>query len=177
MAWAVILAVMLYPLQRWVKGRVGNKDGRAATLIVLIGIAVLLVPIYLLGTSIAASAEGTLALVRSGSLQVPPPASAVADLPLVGQPLYAIWQEAATDMTGFAQHHAPEIRALALSMFGKLAGFEAESPVADLQFTRSHRNTSMRRLRGLGAGRVGQVAHDGVARAVSRTVIYECSVA
>src|SRR6185295_13403326 len=55
MLWAVILAITLYPLQVRLKSRLGNKDGRAATLIVLIAIGILMVPIYLLGNSMTQS--------------------------------------------------------------------------------------------------------------------------
>jgi predicted PurR-regulated permease PerM len=123
MAWAVILAITLYPLQRWLKARLGNKDGRAATLIVLLGIAVLLVPIYLLGTSIAASVQGTIATVRSGDFHVPPPAPSVAELPVIGESLHAVWSQAATDLTGLMQQHGPQIREMGMTMVGKLAGF------------------------------------------------------
>jgi predicted PurR-regulated permease PerM len=123
MLWSIILAVTLYPFQRWLKRKLGNKDGRAATLIVLLGIAVLLVPIYLLGTSIAESAEGTLTVLRSGELHVPPPAPSIADVPVIGESLHAVWQQAATDLTGLAQQHAPQIRAVGLSLVGKLASF------------------------------------------------------
>jgi predicted PurR-regulated permease PerM len=123
MAWAVILAITLYPLHRWLRPRLGNKDGRTATLIVLIGIAVLLVPVFLLGTSISASMETTLATVKSGDFHVSPPSPSVADVPLVGKQLHAFWQQAATDLTGLAREYAPQIRAAGLAAMSKLAGF------------------------------------------------------
>jgi len=123
MLWAVILAVMLYPLQRRLKPKLGNKDWRAATLIILIAIAVLLVPVYLLGVSIAASAEGALETARSGNLHVPPPPDSVANWPLVGKPLHGYWDQAATDMTSLTKKFAPQIKAASFAMLGKLAGF------------------------------------------------------
>ena len=44
MLWSLILAVTLYPLQGRLKGMLGNKEGRTATLIVVIAIAILIVP-------------------------------------------------------------------------------------------------------------------------------------
>ena len=88
MLWSMILAVTLYPLaaqaqaQRW-----ANNDGRTATLIVLIAIAILMVPVYLLGASMADSVEKALAMVKSGNLHIRPPAESVADWPLVGERL------------------------------------------------------------------------------------------
>jgi predicted PurR-regulated permease PerM len=123
MLWSMILAVTLYPLHRKLKPRLGNKDGRTATLIVLAAIAILLVPIYLLGASIAASAENSLALIRSGNLHVPPPADSVAAWPLVGRPLHGFWQQAATDLSGLMQQYAPQIREIGVTVLRKLAGF------------------------------------------------------
>jgi len=123
MLWAVILAVTLYPLHRRLKRRLGNKEGLAATLIVLIAIAVLLVPVYLLGVSIATSVEGVLATVRSGNFHVPPPPDSVSSWPLVGKPLHGYWDQAATDMTSLIQKFAPQIKAASFAMLGKLASF------------------------------------------------------
>ncbi|MGB5827913.1 MAG: AI-2E family transporter, partial [Pseudomonas mandelii] len=51
MLWSLILAITLYPLQERLRG--SHKPGHVATLIILIAIVILMVPIYLLGTSIA----------------------------------------------------------------------------------------------------------------------------
>ena len=89
MIWAVILAVTLYPLHARLKRRLGNKDGRAATLLVLISIALIMVPVYLLGLSLAASVGDAVEVARSGSIHVPPPADSVAEWPLVGERVHA----------------------------------------------------------------------------------------
>lgn len=123
MLWSMILAINLYPLQRRLKPRMGNKDGRTATVIVLISIIVLLVPLYLLGMSMAASVESALATVRSGNFHVPPPADSVAEWPLVGKTLHGYWEQAATDLTGLTQKFAPQIKATSLALLTKLAGF------------------------------------------------------
>ena len=77
MLWALILAVTLYPLEGKLKRRLG-KDSRAATVMVLIVIAILLVPVYLLGVSIVTSVEKALVVVKSGNFHIPPPADSVA---------------------------------------------------------------------------------------------------
>ena len=122
MLWSIILAVTLYPLQKMLKRKLGFKDGRIATLIVVIAIAVLMVPIYLLSASLAASLESALVTVKGGGLHVPPPSDAVAGWPLVGKPLHAYWAQAATDMAGLTQKFAPQIKAMSLAALGKAAG-------------------------------------------------------
>lgn len=122
MLWSLILAVTLYPLQTRLKGKLGNNDGRSATLIALIAIGVLMVPIYLLGTSLAESVENALTMVRSGNVHIRPPAESVADWPLLGKPLYTFWLQASTDLTGVAQKFTPQIKEIVLTLLGKLAG-------------------------------------------------------
>lgn len=122
MLWSLILAITLYPLQTRLEGRLGNNEGRTATLIVLIAIGILMVPIYLLGISIADSVENVMTIVKSGSFHISPPADSVAGWPLVGKPLYGFWLEAATDLTGLMQKFMPQIKGFSLSLLGKLAG-------------------------------------------------------
>jgi predicted PurR-regulated permease PerM len=120
--WSVILAVMLYPLHRRLARRLGQKgDGRAGTLIVLLGIAVLAVPVYLLGMSLTDSAHRAMELVKADGLHVPPPPDAVATWPLVGERLHAFWLQAATDLTGLARNFAPQVKEVSLTLLSKMA--------------------------------------------------------
>lgn len=122
MLWSLIMAITLHPLHKRLRGRLGNNDGRTATLIVVISIGILMVPIYLLGSSLADSVENALTMVRSGNLHIRPPAESVASWPLVGKPLHAFWLQASTDLTGAAQKFTPQIRELVITLLGKLAG-------------------------------------------------------
>lgn len=80
---SMILAVTMYPLHRLLRARLGS-DGRAASAIVLIGIAIMLVPLYLLGISVAESAEHALGVIKSGEYHVPPPPDSVSSWPVIG---------------------------------------------------------------------------------------------
>ncbi|HEY6611704.1 MAG TPA: AI-2E family transporter [Pseudomonas sp.] len=122
MLWSLIMAITLHPLHQRLRRRLGNNDGRTATLIVVISIGILMVPIYLLGSSLADSVENALTMVRSGNVQIRPPAESVASWPLVGKPLHAFWLQASTDLTGVAQKFTPQIKELVITLLGKLAG-------------------------------------------------------
>ncbi len=121
--WSVILAINFYPLQLLLKRRMGGKDGRAATVIVLLTFLILVVPIYMLGLSLTESAENAVEWVKDGTFHIPPPAESVATWPLIGEKLYGFWQQAATDLSGLAQKLAPQLKDISLVMLGKLAGF------------------------------------------------------
>lgn len=122
MLWSLILAVTLYPLHRRLRDRLVHRDGRAATLIVVVAIGILAIPIYLLGVSLTESAHRAMETARSGSFHVPPPSEAVAGWPLVGKRVYAFWLRASSDLTGLAQQFAPQLKAVSLALLGKLAG-------------------------------------------------------
>ncbi len=122
MLWATILAVTLYPLHLFIRRKTGLSDGRTATLLVVLGLAVMVVPAYLLAGSLAESMNHALATLKSGQVHVPPPPDAVATWPLVGKSLHAFWLKAATDLTGLIHSLLPQIREATVGMLGKLAG-------------------------------------------------------
>jgi predicted PurR-regulated permease PerM len=122
MLWAVILAITLYPLQARLRRRSGWKDGHVATLIVVVAIAVLVVPVYLMAATLAETAQNAIAVARGGGVHVPPPPDSVAGWPIVGPRLHALWSQAATDLTSLARKFAPQIRHASVAALGKLAG-------------------------------------------------------
>ena len=91
-------------------------------MIVLIVIAILLVPIYLLSASIVTSVEQALVIAKSGSFHISPPSDSVASWPVVGKRLHAFWLQASTDLTSLAQQYAPQIKQSSLTLLGKAAG-------------------------------------------------------
>ncbi|HSC85487.1 MAG TPA: AI-2E family transporter [Pseudomonas sp.] len=122
MTWALILAVTLYPLHKLIKTRLGRSDSRAATLIVVLAIAILLIPTYLLGSSLSESVQVVIASVKSGAVHIPPPPESVAQWPLIGKPLFGFWAQVAADLTGVLQNLAPQLKDITLNLLGKAAG-------------------------------------------------------
>ncbi len=122
MIWALILAVTLYPLHNMLKARIGYSDSRAATLIVTVAIVILLVPIYLLGSSLTKSVQATIATVKSEAIHIPPLPDTVADLPLIGEQLHGLWAQAASDLTGVLQRLVPYLKDVILNLLGHIAG-------------------------------------------------------
>lgn len=122
MLWSVILAITLYPLQTWLKHRLGNKEGRTATLIVLVAIAVLMVPVSLLCMSIMESAQSATAMIRSGKVHVPPPPAWLDHWPAIREQVMGVWMQATNDLTGLAEKYAPQIKDFSLTVLGKAAG-------------------------------------------------------
>jgi predicted PurR-regulated permease PerM len=122
MLWALILAITFYPLHSKLKSKLGLSDGRAAILIVLVTVALLMVPIYLLGTSIADSVERSLALANASDWRVPPPPESIASWPLIGPRLYGFWQQASGDPTSLMHTVLPHLKNVVMTLVGTLAG-------------------------------------------------------
>src|SRR5687767_9637524 len=98
MGWAVILAVALYPLHRALAAKLGGRRGWAATLITLLGIALIVAPSAVLVNSMGDSVQRFISQVRENSLEIPPPRSGVASWPVVGERIHSVWQAAHADL-------------------------------------------------------------------------------
>jgi predicted PurR-regulated permease PerM len=122
MAWALILAVSLYPLHQAVARKIGGRQGLAATLIVILGIAVIVVPSSVLMSSLGDSVRRLIEDVQANSLEIPAPSQSVADWPVVGPRVHALWSQAHADLPALVQSLQPQIGDIAKSVLGFVAG-------------------------------------------------------
>ena len=122
MIWALILAVTLYPLHQSVAAKIGGRQGLAATLLVLLGVVVVVVPTAALMSSLGDSLQRLIHDVQNNTLQVPPPRESVAGWPLVGEKVHAFWTRAHTDLPALVQSMQPKIGNLARGALGVVAG-------------------------------------------------------
>ncbi|CAD5108571.1 AI-2E family transporter [Zestomonas carbonaria] len=122
MLWSLILAVTLHPLNLRLSSRLGERHGRAAFIIVVIALALLMLPLSMLGSSIVESVQKGMELVESGGLKIPPPVPSVAGWPLVGEPLFNFWQHASGDMSWLLQQVLPHVQGVAKVVLAQLAG-------------------------------------------------------
>ncbi len=125
MAWALILAVTLYPAHQKLAGRMKGKQGLAATVLVLAGIVLMVAPTTVLMISLGDSVSGFIGSVRDNAVQIPAPPPRVAEWPLVGQKVHDLWSTAHSDLPAFIQSMQPKIgdlSKLALAMVGSMGG-------------------------------------------------------
>lgn len=122
MLWAIILAVMLYPLNRLIARRLHLSSGKAATLLVLVGLTLLIVPMVFLGESVASSAQSAIQFAQNWTPELPPPSTSVQDWPLIGDKVFAIWTHASNDMAWALQEVTPQLKTFSTLILVKLAG-------------------------------------------------------
>jgi predicted PurR-regulated permease PerM len=109
MAWALILAVTLYPAHQMLAGRLRGRQGLSATLLVLAGLVLIVAPTALLLASLGDSVHQVVAGVRDNTLHVPAPPASVAEWPVVGKKVFAVWTQAHSDLPAVIQSMQPEI--------------------------------------------------------------------
>ena len=125
MVWALILAVALYPLHQYLAAKIGGKQGLAATIVVLLGVTLILVPTAVLMSSLGDSVHQLIIDVQENTLEIPAPPDAVATWPVVGEKVHAIWSAAHTDLPALIQRMQPKIGNLAKAALGFVAGIGA----------------------------------------------------
>ncbi len=122
MAWALILAVTLYPLQQAMAGRMGGREGLASTLLVVLGVVLIVVPTALLMNSLGDSIHRLIHDVQTNSLAIPPPPASVGDWPIVGERVLAVWSQAHADLPALVRSLQPKIGELAAAALRFVAG-------------------------------------------------------
>ena len=121
MTWAIILAVTLYPAHRWFAARLGGRQGLAATILVLLGVLIIVVPTAVLMSSLGDSVRGFIRAVQANTLEVPPPKEAVKEWPIVGDRLHAAWTLGHADLPALVTSLQPKIGEVARWSLGVVA--------------------------------------------------------
>jgi predicted PurR-regulated permease PerM len=122
MIWALILAIALYPLYLWCLNAMGGRVKLTATLVTVAMVLLLVVPsIMLAGVAV----ENMLTVAeefRDGELQVPPPPSQLAEMPLLGKSLDQNWSLASTNLTAALGQFSPQIKQISRWLLDAAAG-------------------------------------------------------
>ncbi|QDF74256.1 MULTISPECIES: AI-2E family transporter [Shewanella] len=121
--WGGIIAVALMPLTHRLERLFKGRRGLAATVVALIGIALLVTPFVVVSGSIFDGVSTTLKVVQSGEINLPEPTQRVADIPIIGQSLFDAWKDFSSNLEKAIIHFLPEIKAA----FSALAGIIGSS--------------------------------------------------
>jgi predicted PurR-regulated permease PerM len=125
MAWALILAVTLYPAHQKLANRMRGKQGLAATLLVLIGIVAIGLPTAVLMASLGDSVNQLIGSVRGNSLKIPEPSPGVEQWPVVGSKVHELWSQAYADLPAVVRSMQPQLGNLARGALDVVASIAA----------------------------------------------------
>jgi predicted PurR-regulated permease PerM len=121
-AWGIVVAIAVYPAYRWLRNILDGRERLAAILFTLLFLAVLAVPVVLLTETIIEGIRTLSVGVREGSFAVPPPPASVGTWPIIGAPLYSLWNTASTNLSGLLRSLAPQIKAVVPEILSASAG-------------------------------------------------------
>jgi predicted PurR-regulated permease PerM len=94
--WSGILTVALYPVFNWLARLIGNKSLAAAAITVL-SLMIVLGPVTWLGFAMIGGIELLVRGLDTGQLAIPMPTDTVRSWPLIGEKVYQLWSQAATN--------------------------------------------------------------------------------
>ncbi len=113
MLWALILAVTMYPSHQYLAARIGGRQGLAATVLVIVSIVLIVVPTAVLVSSLGDSLYALMNGVKDNTLRIPAPSGEVANWPIIGKRVHALWSQASSDLPALVQSMQPKIGNLA----------------------------------------------------------------
>jgi predicted PurR-regulated permease PerM len=110
-AWAMIIAVAIYPAHQMLTGKLGGREKTSATIIVVIGLAILIIPTYMTADSSITALTTVGKDLREGTVTISPPNESVAEWPAIGETVYGAWNEAAENLEATLNEYQPQLRA------------------------------------------------------------------
>ena len=122
MVWGGVIAIAVHPLFTKATDMLGGRRKLAVTLFVLIGLAIIVVPVVIMSTSLFESAESLSESVEEGNFEIPPPPPKVADWPVIGTEVHDFWLQASSNLEAFADQHAKQLKGVVGVLVNAVAG-------------------------------------------------------
>ena len=110
--WGIILAIAVRPAHLRLGRVMGGRERLAATILVVGSLLLLIVPSVMITTSLVESATELAGKLEEGEIKVPPPPAAVADWPIVGERLHALWSTASRNLEAALGQATPLLKAM-----------------------------------------------------------------
>ncbi len=120
--WAIIIAIIVFPLYERLGRYFGKRKKMASLLITIVALAILLIPSYWLLASLVDGLAQLGADIQDGSFEIPPPSQQVREWPFIGNWLYTNWLAASKNLGEVVREYLPEITTISEKLLGALAG-------------------------------------------------------
>ncbi len=120
-AWAMIIAVAIYPAHVMLAGKLGGREKTSAIIFVLVGLAILIIPTYMTADSSFTALSTMGHDLKEGSVSVSPPNESVKDWPVIGKKVYGAWSSAADNLEATLKNFQPQLVAFSEGVI-KFAG-------------------------------------------------------
>jgi len=120
--WSVVLAVALYPVYDRLVDWLGGRRRLAAVLLTLLNLVIVVGPATWLALGLIESLQALSSRLDLSHLALPRPPDAVKTWPLVGDPIYQLWDLASTNLRAALAKIVPELKPLAGTLLQIAAG-------------------------------------------------------
>ena len=130
--WSGILTVALYPVFNWLARLIGSKT-LAAAVITVLSLMIVLGPVTWLGFAMIGGIELLVKGIDTGQLAMPMPPDAVKSWPLIGEKIFQLWSQAATNTEALLLQAAPYLKDIG----GKLLSLSQGVALGLLEFVGS----------------------------------------
>jgi len=129
--WGIIIAIAVWPIFRWLTAAVGGRQKTAAALFVLLALAILIVPSWLVAESVTQTVIHAGEKLASGDVTIPAPPEKIADWPIIGGKLESVWTKAAENPPAAVEAFRPQRCGRSASVVRTHRRSEARTGVAD----------------------------------------------
>ena len=119
----IVIAIALNTPYRRLTDLLGGRQKLSATILVIAGLLLLIVPTLALGASLVESSASFSEELAHDQIKIPPPPDAVAQWPVIGKHLYAIWLSTSQNLESALVKLAPYLKDVGIwlvSMVGDL---------------------------------------------------------
>ena len=130
LAWSVVLAVALYPVFGWLSRLLGDRPRLVATILTLINLGIVIGPATWLGLGAVEGLRSFASQLDAGTLALPSPPAVVKNLPVIGEQLYGLWEQASTNLRALLGQALLQLKPLA----GTILGLAGDAGVGTLKF-------------------------------------------
>jgi predicted PurR-regulated permease PerM len=120
--WGMIISIALYPVHLSLTEKLGGKAKVSATILVLIGLAIIIIPTWLLAESTLDGLRYLSTELEDGAVHIPPPNDSVADWPVIGERVHAVWAAAAENLAETLNRFEPQLRSMSETAVGIAGG-------------------------------------------------------
>lgn len=120
--WSLIIAIALNPYHKNLTKKIGGRTKLASFIIVLFIMVIIIIPSYLLISSIIDEVKIINEQYVNGTLAIPPPKESVREWPLVGEKLYDFWQNASGNLSQLILKYNDQLLVFARSIVSGILG-------------------------------------------------------
>jgi predicted PurR-regulated permease PerM len=116
--WGMVIAVTLYPFFKWLKRKLGGRNRLTSVLVTILVLLIIFIPFSLLAKTFYAGIMSLRDIVESEKFYIPAPAESVKSWPIIGNPIFQLWNSAFTNLDSVITQYKPQIKEFLIWFLG-----------------------------------------------------------